>query len=1195
MESPLVITPYDTFETLVYAMSSNEDVPRDMIIISDSDTSSPSFLNAEEIIRQNYEKVSLSEIDIFLRSKTNKHWRKKIIDSVIFFVGQKLEKLGTSYDELKKFTKSKHAKIALDLIDTINEFYAKTRFRKSLTMAKLAKSYTKIVELRNLELSRVDASVVEMNRVFEKYNQAMENPPLKTSELITVQQNLRISIIDSATGIMPVPESSFAIFDVLKCTRQIPHITCRDANGNFFQKNYDILPYEKEIPYNAFLDIKTQGLRKSTIVFSYIGTRGVYIFTWYVDFGYIEVLELPGNIKDSVLANLKIFLNNYSIDSVVTSKNHYELRLYPIERRKFFLKEYILLHRLIREPEIFQYYVNETTSAYPYKKAEELNFRYNPRWKLSSLTMKDEVEFQMSLGSTAGETNCIVLSILSETEIGIYRLLSTLIPSICIHYTEDLIGKSAYDVIYDKIPDIVSKFKKIRTKEKQQLFDEFPEVFTYNYLYGGKDKDKVQKRDLVRVTVDKTLAKEWKNEIIERNEISIPRPVEKFYDTEGNFMFWYTSIKDDTPYLRLVENTRDENTKYPFVPASSTAEGYSTKEKTDANVSKPISSLLALDVTTSGARRIGLLPSSFDDILPGYLRMGMAKGPNSFLECLLYATGKSTKKKNILKVRKEIAETILPDRLRQQFYDFSNEDITKKLSEVNFHLDPYLFVAALEEYFNLDIYLFAPTTKFNLTTVKLMTPRNYSFYCRNPNMKKCVLIFYNPGVDSDRLPYNHCELIYKESEGEEVTIHPLKKSEELREIALVTSNSFLCTDKGIFGTRFLTLDVESLLKGKKMLFQYIDGYGKCRSITCQDPKTEKLYSVVFAATEPRNLPAFTDVLSSQYLDVLDAFPGRVLGKSDDGIWIEIKGEILNTILYFRIEDAIPEEILYLGVDPIIVKETDGQDAILASAQKEKDFVIITELLYWLLDIYAFENSQYGKANYINFLEDRVTYEKKKVDENEYYGVLEVKQTLPEVADFREAFQFASKVFPISKGKRIVLHNKNFYVKISYLLSKHQRSIKLISSVKSERIIPNFYRSIYDFQSHEQNTIRTENVDVRSLRKLGTRVDVLSEVIYDENRKEPILYTQNDSLYCIQNTILEDFGSAFRVSETWVDESKNIGYGVASIDIPLNELDFILFKLELGMIKPVFASPKAVETSPLILDYGNKKYAALLKI
>ena len=385
-----------------------------------------------------------------------------------------------------------------------------------------------------------------------------------------------------------------------------------------------------------------------------------------------------------------------------------------------------------------------------------------------------------------------------------------------------------------------------------------------------------------------------------------------------------------------------------------------------------------------------------------------------------------------------------------------------------------------------------------------------------------------------------------------------------------------------------SLDIELAKPEYKIYTQYIDGYGKSRAITVKERDLK--YTIITEPREPCNVNHSYEIIPLKYDMILKLSKNKPIGQSGLGVWIPWKRT--TSIVYLRVADLDSKEfnsIEHIGVDPLL-SNSNLQSVIQTYAQKEREFTIITQLIKWLFEIFYTET----KLDYLKFVESYIAYKSKPVNEDTYYNITQVTQVIPNAESLGVAIKFVKQVIPSKPTSTEVsdyntlffLHNQEFHTQITYILMKHQRSVRLIAPIKSQRIISGFYRSIFDFKQQPNTKIYTSNVSARDIVSRQNPFQIVDIIIYNPSRKIPIVYRQTNKLYLIQNTILEDLSSALQISITWAIEGYNIGYNPVPMNTRKEILShsFVIFKVYNGTLVCVYTNIIQDIPPVFILDY-----------
>ena len=90
-------------------------------------------------------------------------------------------------------------------------------------------------------------------------------------------------------------------------------------------------------------------------------------------------------------------------------------------------------------------------------------------------------------------------------------------------------------------------------------------------------------------------------------------------------------------------------------------------------------------------------------------------------------------------------------------YDYTIDEIIKKIEDPEEYFDPKLFIHLLEIHFNCNIFLFSRENNG-----QIIIPRNMQCYYKMKNKNRCIFIFEHLGSRADDATYPQCELIIKQ-------------------------------------------------------------------------------------------------------------------------------------------------------------------------------------------------------------------------------------------------------------------------------------------------------------------------------------------------------------------------------------------------------------------------------------------------
>lgn len=367
-----------------------------------------------------------------------------------------------------------------------------------------------------------------------------------------------------------------------------------------------------------------------------------------------------------------------------------------------------------------------------------------------------------------------------------------------------------------------------------------------------------------------------------------------------------------------INHNEANNDIYPYCPccfekqqvgkAKGNYYDYSMRDEVGISIGdKPIKTEVLLD---PGKR--GYIPKAVNEILkfavrvtdPGalFLHMGVIRDTNSLLHCVLYATrqkyrdmlenylliGNTPKEFSTAQIklyvenrRIKMAKATKPALLRQEMYDYTDEQIKNYIEDNSKPLDPQLVYRMLEEYFNINIFVFSveelseKTNKSKkrkkaiiqgITLGIIEIPRHKYFHTRIPRRdRKSILVFKHKGQGLLPLRYPQCDLIISETDVTKELEAPklskkgleIKEREEKRKlVSLIFEEKItdICTEilerastVTLIGTGNINESVDytkvipdsernnlyadsALISRAKIVNQYIDDAGKTRAI-----------------------------------------------------------------------------------------------------------------------------------------------------------------------------------------------------------------------------------------------------------------------------------------------------------------------------------------------------------------------------
>jgi hypothetical protein len=1200
MPQPLGI---DTSETYAYKLAHYWRIPLDYILIHNMVSNSPSYTNILELVGECMKKnISYGSISAYLSQKAGRDWDTIVIKASVlsFFkenIGEKNIRDIGEYSILGK-------KIKL-FISGIIEF---KRSYGMKTMSDLNLKHTGYKESMDKEMAEIDNKIIQLRSVQSKYRECLSAKDIKISEM-----KVSLEVINSTILNDYVIEDILSIFDSSIVSENVPHIVCH-LKDKTYQKVYNPDPFSKKITKKDTVDLR-EYFEPYTIIFT-IRLSQVHTAVYNVESKRL-ILKIRPSDKEAYYKIMEKHFPSLSIKTT-TVWTQTRITLYPIKSREIKLMLHYLLHLSITNPELYQFYLSESTSPFPYKNV--LNLRYRPNFitpisalsKLGGLRKKEEGSFSLEIRKTIAGDSCI--DIITET-VGIdsvYRLYTSIIPTMCIYYAKHIKSKSPLSELYN-IPNLEEKKETKNPNIKKELSDMWPDVF------AKANADKTRKpNDMVRTTTDKSEAEEWEKEYIQDPEKEIKRMVLPF-PKEGPILFYFTSYDPSKPYVGYIQNIYEDNPIYNMIPAS-----ISTLAKSDnvkVKCKSPTLSFRALeDKCYAISENIVNTIIGFDT-----KRMGSKICPDSILyvlasvmpeissiteETSLSSDNESIEehsddKKTLLADSVRILRTkmlnLSPEIYKQSLYDLTNEQIIKRIKKKDSYIDPLLYHSALEEISDLNIYIIRPTIKDNVSTYAIEIPRHTQMYCKNYESRKCIIIFLNSGTKSDILLHPHCEFIIpKDTKNPKEAVFSKEVSDRMTSIMMNCNKTYAYKNPSGFIYKSISMLSKSkivikrlLNNGYSIISQYVDAYGKGRAVTFKDEDNEKR-TIFFHPFPPLNLKHSNKIFHASEMWIKKISDNEdILGYSNIGVFAEDKET--KEIIYCRTNKKYDIEYV-IDLDPLFSAETFVKDSFLQkSADKDRLSRILAGIFKHCMFSYNVLKSFIGSDEFIkNYLTYTDSYLE---DEILYYNINNVEEKLPTFNSEKEIIQYLSSIIPV-KSNKAVLHNKEYFMSVSQILFRYSKII--LQSSFQDKHIKDYYLSVRDFTNRKDTIIRDNRLDpITNIIDQQWKFMIRESLIeHDIDSKMPLFYEQDKILYIVQSTINGSVMSAYFLCKMW--KSSMLNYGPV-VENPPEDLDepIIVYKIRAGRLnahsfKNMNKGIKYLSYFEIV-NYKESKYAALMRI
>lgn len=327
------------------------------------------------------------------------------------------------------------------------------------------------------------------------------------------------------------------------------------------------------------------------------------------------------------------------------------------------------------------------------------------------------------------------------------------------------------------------------------------------------------------IIIEPDEVEEWQNKTFidasgnTRNRQVMPFPPPK---TESEVpKWWIVCPNDKNPFPALKENKELGNdTAYPYVPCCAKSESIEKpnsnynkyhetkadpkilkkpKETTKANYRMTTGKIMAPGRTAAISKPLTelLRSASTGEVNEGedFIRCGVPATTSSLIHCMYLAQQNSDylsmktmdeKEEFCQETRKEIARWASPLVYKQELYDMPDQEITQRVEDPEVFLDPYLYYRGIEEYFEMNVFVFNPNGPLHpivgvhdakTTNPVVEIPRCKLTHIRvHRTDRPSAIILKHWGSENTAMKHPQCELII--SRGQVIAGKPKKPTFE---------------------------------------------------------------------------------------------------------------------------------------------------------------------------------------------------------------------------------------------------------------------------------------------------------------------------------------------------------------------------------------------------------------------------------
>ena len=792
---------------------------------------------------------------------------------------------------------------------------AKKKFKNFLEMPDLEEKYDEFLEKYNEDVLN-DENIYE--RIINSQNNLLKIEPLKYHDLEITTTSKLFNLIDEK-------KDGIEIFNNSILSENVPYVQYNNGSETYYKvyEGFDLNLVDK-----TFKDVNSI---YSIVCLKNKNKRKIINTKFLSKDNTVEFISLSSD-EEEILEKLKISLN------ININKNGKE---YKISASVLFDKLLIYegpLHYFILTDNIFNNYIYVDESGKTKLEIKNLNIHYKNVNLTDQSLLKAHFE---GVENSKKYVRSIKLIITKANSIENLNKFLEIFSRFLTIYMENVFSLNIKfnKILNLKLPEELEKEEQIITNKELHIkkLNNLKEKLPNYYNVGDSRKSCECKKQPIIVGDDEI--EDWENYLItgtdkKRNIIRV----------DG---YNIVCPENEFPYANILSDKGNipccaKNLKNVEI-------GKKKEEEKKRESKHLISGAGILKKTNKDGGKLPLMLEklfSIDLNNENFIRIYIPKSPSSFLHCVLKSINREEynilndeeKEKYVEEERLKILKSVNINIFKQECYDLSNDRIIDMISDPEIFLDPYLFYKGIEEYYNINIFVFNFNKALheindiykNSENPVIEFPKFKFSHIRIKNLKrKTVIILKHIGSADSVLKFPHCELIISRgniSEGkigkkygyipevntEGMTLFGENLTSKLYDFLNKSLDPFLYYNNELRKSPFNIIDWKKFLSLKgKIISQIINSYGKVVSLELKNKNFNVLIDLKIE-TQPLNLQTteLKNIKNISEEEIISIF-GKPYEIEENGLWYSIldidKGFFVHTS---KIEDVkntiIPE-------------------------------------------------------------------------------------------------------------------------------------------------------------------------------------------------------------------------------------------------------------------------------------------------
>lgn len=729
-----------------------------------------------------------------------------------------------------------------------------------------------------------------------------------------------------------------------------------------------------------------------------------------------------------------------------------------------------------------------------------------------------------------------------------------------------IIRGNSIDVIA-RFQEIISKFITIYNKNVKEITSDYLNYVSNVNARTFSIKDSSLSDISPNIFIDKysRLCSKQKNPVLTEQEYNENDTSMLLFPKDDENSQVYKCDDDDYAFAGLVVNNLANKNEYPYLPCcfktdqknnpKSNYTKYYEDEDEKGQEKKSEYERVLQTQKFANFGSFGVLPEDIAKLLKifdksyEYYRRGMHyRNPvlilSSFLECVLDAinwnnittqTDEKEREMIIKSERESIANFIKNSGLcKQECYNMTIKDIENNIQNLNHYLSPSLYIRAIEEYYNVNIFVFQRNS--NTPTGNLIIPNHdnhHGYIFSQLKSRLSILIYEHTGGIWDK--QYACELIIHYNPTTLKTMTVFSPDDKI----IINLYKQLLQMYPIYEKDNIIKPVQ-VIDIKNIKSQYIDIYGKTRYIEYKEPSM-----VIYCQPiPPLNVPVLTKIPKIKNVEIF--INKYKLKKITDKVYANDDG----FKIYINIESSEDKYLSPLNLSSFVYNKR-----------------VSTHLIEYLLYMY----SVYLK---------NLTGSKKTKDS--------IKEFLNSATTISNNPEYKIDLLVENNPKIVQIESENMRNKLNYIIRvKMLNDRQNIINYHKQKYLNNYYNSIFDFEDYSHQYL----IYLKSLDLIMNNIyDTKLYLIPPDKINDSIFFLRyNDKNYLAQfNNILDD---ALARLYNW--NINNINSTVVDINGTLDFKFICVPYVNEQYDEPITVKGYDLNNDTPIIIYSNSQFISLL--